>query len=89
MGMVRFDVFDGGRWLVGIHVAPERRGQGWGRALLSAGLERMAARQGATRFAAEIKEDNTASQRLFTACGFGRARGDLVWTLDRAAEAAA
>lgn len=89
VGMVRFDVFDGGRWLVGIHVAPERRGQGWGRALLSAGLERMAARQGATRFAAEIKEDNTASQRLFTACGFGRARGDLVWTLDRAAEAAA
>ncbi|HYE43357.1 MAG TPA: GNAT family N-acetyltransferase [Caulobacteraceae bacterium] len=90
VGMVRFDVFNRSRWLVGIHVAPERRGQGWGRALLAAGLERMATRHGATRFAAEIKEDNAASRRLFVSCGFGRAEGDLVWTLDRpAAEAAA
>lgn len=90
VGIVRFDVFARRRWLVGIHVAPERRGQGFGRALLSAGLERMAAKHAARRFAAEIKEDNEASQRLFAACGFGRAPGDLVWTLDRpAAEAAA
>ena len=85
VGLVRFDAREDGRWLVGIQVAPERRGQGWGRALLSAGVERMAAKRGADRFLAEIKADNTASHRLFAHCGFAPSTG-CSWVLNLAAE---
>jgi len=69
VGLVRFDAREG-RWIVSVQVAPERRGQGWGRELLAAGVARMADKRGAYRFTAEIKPDNTASQRIFEACGF-------------------
>lgn len=81
VGLVRFDALDG-RWLVSIQVAPERRGQGWGRALLEGGLRRMEGKQGAHRFTAQIKDDNEASRRLFAACGFNPCVG-LEWTLVR------
>lgn len=87
-GLVRFDARPDGAWLVGIHVAPERRGQGWGRALLAAGLERMRRKRSAARFVAEIKPENAASQRLFAACGFRPGPG-LGWTLQAAADEAA
>lgn len=81
VGMVRFDALEG-RWLVGLQVAPERRGQGWGRVLLSAGLERMQVRRDAHRFHAEIKDDNPVSRRIFESCGFRQGAG-LSWSLDR------
>jgi RimJ/RimL family protein N-acetyltransferase len=81
VGMVRFDAREG-RWLVGLQVAPERRGQGWGKQLLAAGLERMASKRDAYRFAAEIKPDNTASQRTFAGCGFTPCVG-VEWVLIR------
>ena len=88
VGLVRFDARPDGRWLVGIQVAPERRGLGYGRALLAAGVERMTTRRGATAFVAEIKDANAASRRLFAACGFRRGAGPT-WVLSRAAEQAA
>jgi RimJ/RimL family protein N-acetyltransferase len=86
VGMVRFDAQTArsgeGRWLVGVQVAPERRGQGWGRVLLMGGIERMNLRRGAHRFYAEIKDDNEASRRLFAGCGFKPGAG-LTWVLER------
>ena len=81
VGLVRFDARDG-RWLVGVQVAPERRGQGWGRVLLAGGLERMAVKRDAHRFIAEIKDNNEASKRLFAGCGFKPGAG-VTWVLDR------
>ena len=83
VGLARFDAVDG-RWAVDVLVAPERRGQGWGRALLAAGLERMAARCGAARFVAEILPDNDPARCLFSACGF-RSGAGLSWVLERRA----
>lgn len=80
VGLVRFDASEG-RWIVSIQVAPERRGQGWGRELLAAGLTRMADKRGAYRFTAEIKPENAASQRIFEACGFTPCVG-MEWTLN-------
>lgn len=81
VGLIRFDAREG-RWLVGVQIAPERRGQGWGRELLAAGIERMTDKRGAYRFTAEIKPDNEASRRLFAACGFSPCVG-LEWVLIR------
>lgn len=82
VGLIRFDARDG-RWVVGVQVAPDRRGQGWGHELLSSGLARMADKRGAYRFTAEIKPENEASQRLFAGCGFSPCVG-LEWTLNLA-----
>lgn len=82
VGLVRFDAVDG-RWLVSIQIAPDRRGQGWGRALLEAGIARMSDKRGAYRFMAQIKSDNAASQRLFAGCGFSPCVG-IEWTLVKA-----
>jgi len=81
VGLVRFDARPGGLWLVGVQVAPARRGQGFGRALLAAGVQRMAERRGASSFVAEIKDGNLASQRLFAGLGFQPVEG-LTWTLE-------
>lgn len=86
VGMVRFDAqvskSRDGRWLVGVQVAPERRGQGWGRVLLVGGIERMNLKRDAHRFHAEIKGGNEGSLRLFEGCGFKRGAG-LTWVLER------
>lgn len=68
LGMVRFDR-SGDGWTVSIAVAPSRRGQGAGGALLRAGLGEMAGRAPAA-FTARIKADNDSSLRLFAAAGF-------------------
>lgn len=82
VGLVRFDAADG-RWLVSIQIAPDRRGQGWGRALLEGALVRMSEKRAAYRFMAQIKPENEASRRLFATCGFAACVG-IEWTLNRA-----
>ncbi len=49
--------------------APARRGQGFGKRLLTHTLERLT-RLGAERIECIIHPDNTASRRLHAACGF-------------------
>jgi RimJ/RimL family protein N-acetyltransferase len=78
IGQVRLDPWPGGRVEVGISVAPEARGQGFGRRLLRAAMD--AARGdtslGATGFTARIRPENTASIALFAGAGF-RPTGEL------------
>jgi RimJ/RimL family protein N-acetyltransferase len=70
-GMVRFDRLGASRdYLVSIIVAPEQRGGGVGRALLSAGCEALLASRSPARLEAEIRNGNMASRRIFEACGF-------------------
>lgn len=55
--------------LANIAVAPGRRRQGWGKALLSLAL-REAVREGAGRMTLEVRENNAAALALYRAAGF-------------------
>jgi [ribosomal protein S18]-alanine N-acetyltransferase len=59
------------RWarLYSLAVHPALRGQGWGKRLIEAGFEWMRQEQ-LTACRAEVKADNHAARRLYTACGF-------------------
>ena len=70
IGVLRFDR-SGETAEVSIAIAPERRGQGWGRHLLRQGCE-IVQRNGFARYLeARIRPENTASRRIFEAAGFG------------------
>lgn len=70
VGQVRFDVA-GDVAEVGITVAPERRGRGYGRAMLALGIRRLREEAGGgVRPRASVLDRNAASLRLFKACGF-------------------
>jgi UDP-2,4-diacetamido-2,4,6-trideoxy-beta-L-altropyranose hydrolase len=69
IGVLRFDR-SGEAAEVSIAVAPERRGQGWGRSLLRQGCEMIERKGFARALEARIKPENKASQRLFAAAGF-------------------
>ena len=69
LGMVRFDRSDGA-WLVSINLAPEARGKGYGRAVLTEAMAVLRASNGPCRLSAEIKGNNAPSLRLFERCGF-------------------
>lgn len=57
-------------WFIeAVETAPDRRGQGFGKQLLTHTLERLT-RLGAKQIKCIISPDNTASQRLHAACGF-------------------
>ena len=59
-----------GVWFIeAVETAPDRRGQGFGRRLLTHTVERLLS-LGAKRIECIIHPDNTASQRLHAACGF-------------------
>ena len=59
-----------GVWFVeAVETAPDRRGQGFGRRLLTHAAERLLS-LGAKRIECIIHPDNTASKRLHAACGF-------------------
>jgi UDP-2,4-diacetamido-2,4,6-trideoxy-beta-L-altropyranose hydrolase len=69
IGVLRFDR-SGDAAEVSIAVAPERRGQGWGRFLLRQGCELIERKGFAQSLEARIKPENKASERLFAAAGF-------------------
>src|SRR5712691_1473229 len=70
VGQVRFDIV-GEAAEIDISVAPERRGRGYGKAMLTGAIDRLRAEHGA-RFTprASVLEANAASLRMFRACGF-------------------
>lgn len=70
VGMIRFDAVEGGAYLVSINVAPARRGHGIGAALLREGCRVFGLRHPDCSLEAEIRRGNTASERIFTGCGF-------------------
>lgn len=57
--------------LTSIAIAPDRAGQGVGRALLAA-AEAEARRHGAARLRLEVRADNSPAQRLYERAGYGR-----------------
>lgn len=70
IGVVRFDSLADRRAEVSIHVNPQRRGQGLGRAALAAACGHAFGELGLTELYAEIKADNAASMAIFTRAGF-------------------
>jgi RimJ/RimL family protein N-acetyltransferase len=70
VGQVRVDL-DGDVAEVSIVVAPERRGQGYGKAMLSEAMQLLRKEFGAgVRARALVLDDHEASLRTFKACGF-------------------
>lgn len=72
VGLLRFDrePADVPVYTVSINLRPDARGGGIGRFALAAGLAEIERREGPVRFAAHIRVDNPASDRIFTALGF-------------------
>jgi ribosomal protein S18 acetylase RimI-like enzyme len=61
-------------YLEELYVAPARRGQGLGRALLEAAME-TARQQGAVRMELGTSEDDTAARALYESAGFSNREG--------------
>jgi UDP-2,4-diacetamido-2,4,6-trideoxy-beta-L-altropyranose hydrolase len=72
VGLVRFQI-KGVRAVLSVNVAPEFRGQGWGRGLIAFGTRSMVRTGSVRRVDALVKPDNQASVRLFEASGYRRA----------------
>ena len=69
IGQVRFERgLDG--WRIDYSVAPERRGQGFGRAVLRAAMDSLQAENPNAAFIGFVKEANQASRRVFESLGF-------------------
>jgi len=69
-GQVRFDV-DGDTAIVDISVAPERRGHGRGREILTQAAQALRAERGrSVRVRAQVLTHNERSRAMFEACGF-------------------
>ena len=56
--------------IVGVYVAPEARGQGIGRALVSAAMERARAWEGVTQLHLSVAVPNDAARQLYLSLGF-------------------
>jgi len=69
VGQIRFDQ-QGDRAVVDVAVAPEERGEGWGPALIDAGVRRFWRDRKAVAIDALVKPDNLASARSFDLAGF-------------------
>lgn len=61
-------------YLAELYVVPDRRGQGYGRALITEAI-RVAREQGATYAFLITTEDDRLAQRLYAAAGFRRTEG--------------
>ncbi len=90
VGQVRFDIA-GGVAEIGITVAPEQRGRGYGKAMLEQAIRCLhEARRDHVRPRASVLARNEASLRLFKACGFEevstaqRDSGERMIVLERA-----
>jgi len=72
VGMVRFDAKDDAAdcWLVSIMVAPNMRGRGLATQFLAQACERIAVENAVSVLDAEIRNENSASLKIFSACGF-------------------
>jgi len=70
LGMVRFDLFTPEQWEVSIVVAPEVRGTGQGKSLLTLALSHFFSAWPENAVLAEIREKNLYSERLFRSVGF-------------------
>jgi RimJ/RimL family protein N-acetyltransferase len=75
LGMVRFDRLDRRTARASINMSPEHRGQGLGAKILQRAVDTyLAANVDVTVLQATIKNENAASERIFTQVGFsGRA----------------
>ena len=71
VGQVRFEL-DSANAVVSVSTDPEFRGLGYGRELLSAGMDQVSGITGVERFTAYVKPNNNASLQLFEAVGFER-----------------
>ena len=72
VGQVRFDVLDAAAEIA-VSLAPAFRGQGWGPALVAAGVDAFSAQDhlhGVHRVVARIKPENHASQQVFRFADF-------------------
>ena len=69
VGLVRFQIQDV-RAVMSVNVAPQFRGQGWGRELIAFSLRSLARESTVRRVEAFVKPDNQASLRVFEASGF-------------------
>lgn len=89
-GQVRFDILNDGEAEISISVAPQARGRGYGRHMISAGLDYFRKEHNTPRIIALIKPSNEASKKIFEKNSFvfkelRNARGDVaseVWVLD-------
>jgi GNAT superfamily N-acetyltransferase len=82
IGAVRFDAIGKTLWAIDILVAPEFRGRGWSRKLLSAGLDHF----DEADFAARLPLDDLRARALFAGMGFertGATAGSALYRLSR------
>jgi RimJ/RimL family protein N-acetyltransferase len=77
VGLVRFQI-KGENAVLSVNVAPEFRGQGWGRELIAFSINSLVRERSVRRVDAFVKPDNRASVRLFEASGFRRAGTERV-----------
>jgi RimJ/RimL family protein N-acetyltransferase len=77
VGVVRFQI-KGESAVLSVNVAPEFRGQGWGKELVALATRSLVRARSARRVDAFVKPDNQASVRLFEASGFRRAGTERV-----------
>src|SRR5208282_4256234 len=77
VGLVRFQI-KGESALLSVNVAPEFRGQGWGKELIAFSTRALVRAYSVRRVNAFVKPDNQASVRLFEASGFRRAGKERV-----------
>jgi UDP-2,4-diacetamido-2,4,6-trideoxy-beta-L-altropyranose hydrolase len=77
VGMVRFQI-KGESAVLSVNVAPEFRGQGWGRELIAFSINSLVRERSVRRVDAFVKPDNRSSVRLFEASGFRRAATEQV-----------
>lgn len=81
IGQVRFEIGDEGTAQVGVSIAGERRGRGFGAAALQSGIRAFAMRS-SVAVEARIRPDNEASLRAFERAGFERAGVVRVGTIE-------
>jgi RimJ/RimL family protein N-acetyltransferase len=70
IGQVRFEHDQNSEWIISYSVAPDFRGQGLGRRVLSAAISVLRRTEPADPLVAEVRPHNVASQKIFERLGF-------------------
>ncbi|MGH8969866.1 MAG: GNAT family N-acetyltransferase [Actinomycetes bacterium] len=65
-----YDEDEASYWIGGVVLAPERQGQGVGRSLMTALMQRLATLPDCHELALSIAEDNTVARGLYRSLGF-------------------